>query len=50
MALIAVLIGLMGLVARREKTWTHTFGLVLLVWPVLPLAGLLMWTRDWNWV
>jgi hypothetical protein len=50
MALVAVMIGLIGLVARWEKTWTHTFGLLLLVWPVLPLAGLLVWTRDWNWV
>jgi hypothetical protein len=48
---IAVLIGLISLLARWQQPWTHTFGLVLLFWPVIPLAGLILWTQHgWRWV
>ncbi len=50
LALIALVVGLIGLVGRWKQPWTHTFGLVLLIWPVLPLAGLLMWAEPgWRW-
>jgi hypothetical protein len=50
MALIALVIGLIGVLARWKQPWTHTFGLVLLIWPMFPLAGLLLWTeRGWTW-
>jgi len=50
MALIAFILGLISLFARWRQPWTHTFALVLLIWPMIPLAGLLLWTeRGWNW-
>jgi hypothetical protein len=45
MALIALIIGLVNLIAQWKQTWTHTFGLVLIIWPVLPLAALMVWTK-----
>jgi hypothetical protein len=51
MAFIAVVIGLISLVAGWKQTWTHTFGLVLIIWPVVPMAGLVLWTElPWKWV
>jgi hypothetical protein len=51
MALIAAIIGLIGLIARWKQAWTHTFGLVLIIWPVFPMAGLFLWTKlPWKWV
>jgi hypothetical protein len=51
MALIAFIIGLVSLIARWKQTWTHTFGLVLILWPVFPMAGLFLWTElPWKWV
>jgi hypothetical protein len=41
LALVALLIGLLGLFGRESPPWTHLFGLALLVWPVLPLAAIL---------
>jgi probable H4MPT-linked C1 transfer pathway protein len=38
---LALLLWLIGLFARTPPPWTHTFGLALLAWPVLPLAGVL---------
>jgi hypothetical protein len=41
MALIAVVLALFGLFRREPPPWTHHLGLALIVWPLLPLAGLL---------
>lgn len=41
MALIAGLILLFGLLGRWQLPWTHNFGLVLIIWPALPLAAIL---------
>jgi hypothetical protein len=50
MAGVALLIGLLNLFGRWKQPWTHTFGLVLVFWPVIPLAGLLLWgERGWKW-
>jgi hypothetical protein len=38
---LAVLLGLAGLFRRGPAPWTHTFGIALLLWPVVPLAGIL---------
>jgi hypothetical protein len=47
----ALVVGLIGLIGRWQQPWTHTFGIVLMVWPVLPLAGLLLWTEPhWKWL
>ena len=45
MAALAVVLRLLGLFSRRPAPWTYSFGLVLLVWPVLPLAGILAVAR-----
>ncbi len=37
---IAAVIVLIDLVGRWPQPWTHSFGLALLIWPILPLAGL----------
>lgn len=42
LALLAVLMGLYGLIRRAPLPWTHNLGLVLMVWPILPLAGILL--------
>jgi hypothetical protein len=41
MAALAVVLGLAGLVRRGPPPWTHTFGLAVILWPVVPLAGIL---------
>jgi len=41
---IALLLALIDLVGRWPLPWTHRFGLVLLIWPALPLAAL--WALD----
>jgi hypothetical protein len=41
MALLALVLGVAGLVRRGPAPWTHTFGLVLLLWPVAPLAAII---------
>jgi hypothetical protein len=41
LALVALLIGLLGMFGRESSPWTHPFGLALLIWPVLPLAAIL---------
>jgi hypothetical protein len=41
MSLIAVLLLLFGLLGRWQLPWTHTFGLVLIIWPAMPLALIL---------
>src|SRR5262249_45706156 len=46
-----LVIGLTSLIARWRQPWTHTFGLVLVIWPVIPLAGLLLWAKTgWKWL
>ncbi len=41
MAGLGVVLRLLGMFSRRPAPWTHALGLALLVWPVLPLAGVL---------
>jgi hypothetical protein len=41
MALLALLLALLSVVSRTPRPWTHSLGVVLIVWPVLPLAGIL---------
>jgi len=43
---VAVLIGIVNLIGRWSQPWTHTFSLVLVVWPVLPLAALWAWKIE----
>jgi hypothetical protein len=33
-------LGIVGIVRRAAVPWTHTFGMVLLVWPAAPLLGI----------
>src|SRR5262249_51434532 len=50
MAVTALLIGLVSLVVRWSQPWTHSFGLMLLIWPMIPLGALLLWTKPgWAW-
>lgn len=41
MGLLALLLIPLGLIRRRPVPWTHSLGLVLMLWPLLPLGGLL---------
>jgi hypothetical protein len=41
MAVLAVVLGLAGVVRRGPPPWTHSFGVALVLWPVAPLAGIL---------
>jgi hypothetical protein len=41
MALIAVIIAVVGAFSREPPPWTNNLGLVLIIWPLLPLAGIL---------
>ncbi len=41
MAALAVVLRLLSVFSRQPPPWTHSFGLVLLAWPVLPLVGIL---------
>jgi hypothetical protein len=48
---LAFLIGLISLFGRWKQPWTHTFGIVLMIWPVIPLAALLLWSQShWEWL
>ncbi len=38
---LAALLGLFGMLRRGATPWTHTFALVLLLWPIAPLLGIL---------
>jgi len=40
LAVVALLVGLFGMFGRTPP-WTHSLGVVLVVWPVVPLAGIL---------
>ncbi len=41
MAGLSLLLGVGGLLRRGPAPWTHTFGIALMLWPVVPLAGIL---------
>jgi hypothetical protein len=41
MAVLALCIGLGGLVRRVPRPWTHALAFVLILWPIAPLAGVL---------
>jgi len=41
LAALAAILGVFGMLGRGASPWTHTFGLVLLLWPVAPLVGIL---------
>jgi hypothetical protein len=41
MAVIAVVIALLGAFSRESPPWTNNLGLVLIIWPILPLVGIL---------
>jgi hypothetical protein len=41
MAVLAVVLGVAGLLRRGPAPWTHSFAVALIVWPVAPLAGIL---------
>ena len=40
MGALAAVLGIVGMVRRAAVPWTHTFGMVLLVWPAAPLLGI----------
>jgi hypothetical protein len=42
MAALAGVLALGGLLRRVPAPWTHTCGLALVLWPVAPLAGILL--------
>jgi hypothetical protein len=41
MALIALLAALIGSFSGGRRPWTHSLGFVVILWPVLPLSGIL---------
>jgi hypothetical protein len=45
MSVTAIVLSLFGLVARTTPPWTHSLAVALIIWPVLPLAGILALTR-----
>jgi hypothetical protein len=45
MAAVAVVLLVLGVFGRWQLPWTHTFGLVLIVWPALPVAGVLAFAK-----
>jgi hypothetical protein len=46
MALVSLVILIISALGRWVTPWTHTFGLVLLLWPAMPLA--LLWLSGWK--
>jgi len=50
MALIALLAALFGVFSGSQRPWTHNLAIVLLAWPVLPLAGLLALSNQVEWM
>jgi hypothetical protein len=46
MTFIALILVLYGLFRRAPMPWTHGLGLVLVVWPMLPLVGILVLTKK----
>jgi hypothetical protein len=45
MAVTAVVVSLFGLVSRTAPPWTHSLAVALILWPLVPLAGVLALTR-----
>lgn len=43
---VATLIGVINLIGRWTQPWTHTLALVLVMWPVLPLAAMWAWKLE----
>jgi len=43
MAGIAAIVFVVDLIARWPQPWTHQIGLVLMIWPVVPLAAIWLW-------
>jgi len=43
LAAVALITGLVDLIGRWGRPWTHHFALALLLWPALPLLALLAW-------
>jgi hypothetical protein len=41
LGLLALVLGILGSLHRGSAPWTHTFGLVLLAWPIAPLLAIL---------
>jgi hypothetical protein len=41
LAVLAAILGVLGMLGRGASPWTHTFGLVLLLWPIAPLLCIL---------
>jgi hypothetical protein len=41
MAVLAAVLGIVGMVRRAAVPWTHTFAFVLLLWPIAPLLGII---------
>jgi hypothetical protein len=51
LAAIGLVLVLAGLFGRRQQPWTHAFGLVLVIWPALPIAGILALAKfspEWH--
>jgi hypothetical protein len=44
-ALLAIFLWLVDLIARWKQPWTHTFSLVLAIWPLVPLGAVLPWGK-----
>ncbi len=49
MAFFAVVVLLVGLLYRTPRPWTHALGLALIIWPVLPLAGIMTLSEVKSW-
>jgi hypothetical protein len=45
MAAVALVLLLLGVIGRWRQPWTHNFALALLLWPALPVAGILAFTK-----
>jgi hypothetical protein len=45
MAALAGVMALGGLLRRIPAPWTHSCGLALVIWPVAPLSGILLWGK-----
>lgn len=45
MAVTALVVSLFGLVSRTASPWTHSLAVALIVWPLVPLTGVLTLTR-----
>jgi hypothetical protein len=46
MGAVGIVIGLVDLIGRWPRPWTHPFCLALVMWPSLPLLALLLWHLE----